>query len=129
LKPYNKMNILTITGLIALGIVAGYFSGLVGIGGGVIIVPALILIFGFNQYTAQGTTLALLIPPIGILAVMKYYQKGYVDIKTAAFICVGFILGGYFGSITAIGLSQEMLKKIFACVLIGLGIKMFFSPN
>jgi uncharacterized membrane protein YfcA len=121
------MNILTITGLIVVGVVAGYFSGLVGIGGGVIIVPALIFLFGFNQLTAQGTTLALLVPPIGILAVLKYYQKGYVDIKTAAIICIGFIIGGYLGSITATGISQEALKKIFATVLVGLGVRMFFN--
>jgi uncharacterized membrane protein YfcA len=121
------MSILVLLGLLAIGIVAGYFSGLVGIGGGVIIVPALVLFFGFSQYVAQGTTLALLIPPIGILAVMKYYKEGYVDIKTAAVICIGFVLGGYLGSVTAIGISQITLKRIFAIVLVGLGIKMFYS--
>jgi uncharacterized membrane protein YfcA len=121
------MNLFMLLGLIVLGAVAGYFSGLVGIGGGVIIVPALILFFGFSQYNAQGTTLAMLIPPIGILAVAKYYQKGHVDIKTALFLCIGFIIGGYLGSVTAVGLNEITLKRIFAAVLILLGIKMLLS--
>jgi len=120
------MSAQTFIGLLVLGLAAGYFSGLVGIGGGVIIVPALVLLFGFSQYAAQGTTLALLIPPIGILAVLKYYQKGFVDIKTAAIICAGFIIGGYLGSVTAVNISQDSLRKIFAVVVIVLGIKMFF---
>src|SRR5271170_4759071 len=112
------MNLFTILGLLLLGIVAGYFSGLVGIGGGVIIVPALVLLFGYTEHTAQGTTLALLIPPIGILAVLSYYQKGYVDIKTAAIICIGFFIGGFIGGKMAIGLSESVLKKVFAITLI-----------
>lgn len=120
------MTALSIIGLLALGLAAGYFSGLVGIGGGVIIVPTLVLLFGFTQYVAQGTTLAILVPPIGILAVWKYYQNGYVDIKTAAIICVGFVLGGYLGSLTAVNMQKDTLRKIFAVVLVGLGIRMFF---
>lgn len=120
------MNVFIMLGLLLLGLIAGYFSGLVGIGGGVIIVPALILLFGFNEHTAQGTTLALLVPPIGILAVMSYFQKGYVDIKTAVIICIGFVLGGYFGGKMAVGISEEMLRKIFAVALVAIGLKMFF---
>ena len=119
------MSTLIIIGLLVLGLLAGYFSGMVGIGGGIIIVPALIFIFGFSQYAAQGTTLALLVPPIGILAAMRYYQDGYVDIKTAAIICVGFVLGGYLGSATAVNIPQDTLRKIFAVVLVLIGIKMF----
>jgi uncharacterized protein len=120
------MNIFVMLGLLLLGIIAGYFSGLVGIGGGVIIVPALVLLFGFTEHTAQGTTLALLIPPIGILAVLSYYQKGYVDIKTAAIICIGFVIGGFIGGKMAIGLSESVLKKAFAITLIAIGAKMLF---
>ena len=123
------MSLITIIGLLALGMAAGYFSGLVGIGGGVIIVPALILFFGFNQHMAQGTTLALLIPPIGILAVWNYYKEGFVDIQTALMICIGFIFGGYLGSITAINISENVLRKIFAVILIALGVKTFFYSN
>ncbi len=121
------MSIYIFIGLLVLGMVAGYFSGLVGIGGGVIIVPALVLLFGFTQYSAQGTTLALLVPPIGILAVWKYYQKGFVDIRTAIVICIGFIIGGYLGSITAVNISQDSLRKIFAATLIILGVKMLIG--
>lgn len=124
----KAMTLLIFLGLLAVGLLAGYFSGLVGIGGGVIIVPALILLFGFTQYAAQGTTLALLIPPIGIFAVWKYYKEGYVDIKTAIVICIGFIIGSYFGSVTAVSLPQETLRKVFAIILVILGLKMFFTP-
>lgn len=120
------MNLLVMSGLLLLGIIAGYFSGLVGIGGGVIIVPALVLLFGFNEHTAQGTTLALLIPPVGILAVLSYYQKGYVDIKTAIIICIGFVIGGYMGGKMAVGLSGDVLKKAFGITLMLIGIKMLF---
>ena len=120
------MNIFVVLGLLLLGIIDGYFSGLVGIGGGVIIVPALILWFGFNEHTAQGTTLALLIPPIGILAVLSYYHKGYVDIKTAIIICIGFVIGGYLGGKMAVGLSESVLKRTFAIALIAIGAKMLF---
>lgn len=122
-----RMTVITIAGLLALGLAAGYFSGLVGIGGGVIIVPALVLMFGFTQYAAQGTTLALLVPPVGILAVWKYFQDGYVDIRTAAIICVGFVLGGYLGGTTAVSIPQETLRKVFGGLLIVLGIRMFFK--
>ena len=125
----KQMSILLILGLILLGIAAGYFSGLVGIGGGIIIVPALVLLFGFTQYAAQGTTLALLVPPIGILAVWKYYQSGYVNVKTAAIICVGFVIGSYLGSITAVSIPQETLRKIFAILLVALGIRMFIGHS
>lgn len=117
---------IVIAGLFILGIFAGYFSGLVGIGGGVIIVPALVLIFGFSQHTAQGTTLALLIPPIGIFAFLSYYQKGFVDIKSAIIICIGFILGGLIGGKMAVDISENFLRKIFAILLILLGVRMFF---
>ncbi len=113
-------------GLLLLGIIAGYFSGLVGIGGGVIIVPALVLLFGFSEHSAQGTTLALLIPPIGIFAVLSYYQKGFVDVKTAIIICLGFLIGGYIGGKVAVGLSGETLKKVFGITIILIGFKMLF---
>ena len=116
-----------IIGLLVLGVAAGYFSGLVGIGGGVIIVPALVLLFGFSQHMAQGTTLAMMVPPIGILAVLNYHQKGHVDLKTAAILCLGFVVGGYLGSNMSLSLPQETLKKIFAGLLVVLGVRMFLS--
>lgn len=120
------MSLLIIAGSLILGIMAGFFSGLIGIGGGVIIVPALIILFGYSQHTAQGTTLALLIPPIGILAVIEYYKKGYVDTKAALIICVGFIIGGYIGGKYSAGLPEQLLRRIFSIVIILIGIRMFF---
>ncbi len=112
---------------VLLGLVAGTLSGLIGIGGGIIIVPSLVLIFGLSQHQAQGTTLALLVPPIGILAAWKYYSMGYVDLKIAAFVCVGFILGGLLGAKFATGMSNEVLGKVFGVVLVAVGMKMLLG--
>ncbi len=107
---------------ILLGLFAGTASGVVGIGGGVIIVPALVLLFGFSQHQAQGTTLALLVPPIGLLAAYTYYRNGFVNLNTAALICVGFFVGGLIGSKIAINLSNEILQKIFGFAVIIIGL-------
>lgn len=112
---------------ILLGAVAGAFSGLIGVGGGVIIVPALVFLFGMTQHQAQGTTLALLVPPIGLLAAWTYYKQGYVDLKIAALVCVGFILGGWAGAKFATGISNTALERIFGVVIILIGIKMLIG--
>ena len=112
---------------VILGLTAGTFSGVVGLGGGVIIVPALVFLFGLSQIQAQGTTLALMVPPIGILAAYAYYQQGYVDLKIAALVCLGFIFGGWIGAKIAIALPKEALQKIFAISLFLISIKMFFG--
>ena len=109
---------------ILLGLVAGAFSGVVGLGGGVVIVPALVFLFGMTQHQAQGTTLALLVPPIGILAALEYYKRGYVDLRIAAFICLGFVLGGLIGAKIATGLPNDVLRKIFGGALLLIGAKM-----
>ena len=104
---------------VVLGVVAGMASGLIGIGGGIIVVPCLIYIFGFSQHAAQGTTLAMMIPPIGLLAAWAYYKQGYANIPVAGLICLGFILGGYFGAKLAIGFPEVILRKIFGvCLLV-----------
>lgn len=110
--------------LIAIGFAAGVLSGLVGVGGGIIVVPALVLFLGFSQHQAQGTSLGLLLLPVGILAVMNYYNKGYIDIKIVAIMAVAFILGGWLGSKLALQLSVDMVKKIFAIVLFYTAFKM-----
>lgn len=110
-----------------LGIAAGTISGLIGIGGGVLLTPALVYIFGSSQHSAQGTTLALLVPPIGLLAAWSYYQEGYVNVKVAALICLGFFLGGLLGAKFAVGLSDLILKRIFATGLIVIGLKMIID--
>lgn len=120
------MSLLIIIGLLLLGILAGYLSGLVGIGGGIILVPALIFIFGLSQHEAQGTTLALMIPPIGILAVMEYYKKQYVNLNFAIIIILGFVIGSYFGGKLAVGIPDYILKRIFAVLLIVIAVKMLF---
>jgi uncharacterized membrane protein YfcA len=112
---------------VLLGLIAGTLSGLIGIGGGTIIVPALVFLFGMSQHLAQGTTLALLVPPIGILAAWTYYSQGYVDLKAAAFICTGFIVGGLIGAKTATSLSNIILERIFGVALLIISLKMIFA--
>lgn len=110
--------------LLLIGLLAGMLSGLIGVGGGIIIVPALILFVGFTQKQAQGTSLGLLLLPIGILAVMNYYNKGLIDVKVVFIMAIGFLVGGYFGSKLALVISEAALKKIFAIVLFYTGFKM-----
>jgi uncharacterized membrane protein YfcA len=109
-----------------LGLAAGVLSGLVGIGGGIIIVPALVLFFGLSQHQAQGTTLALMVPPIGILAAWTYYRHGDVDLRIAALVAAGFFLGGLIGARFATGLSNTVLEKIFGVSLLLVAVKMIF---
>ena len=110
-----------------LGIIAGMLSGLVGIGGGILIVPALVFLFGFSQQQAQGTTLALLVPPIGILAAWTYYKHGFVDVRAAAIIAVGFLVGSLLGARFTTGISNAILGKIFGVFLVLIGLKMIFG--
>jgi len=112
---------------ILLGVVAGIFSGLIGIGGGIIIVPVLVLLFGLSQHSAQGTTLALMVPPIGLLAAWAYYKQGFVDLKIAAFVCLGFFVGGLLGAKFAIGIPGVILKRIFGVVLLAVSVKMILG--
>ncbi|MBN1348040.1 sulfite exporter TauE/SafE family protein [candidate division KSB1 bacterium] len=109
-----------------LGLVIGTISGLIGIGGGVLIVPALIYLFSMTQHQAQGTTLSLLVPPIGLLAAWTYYKQGFVDIKIAAFICLGFFIGGYIGAKIAVALPADVLRKIFGFAMLLVAIHMIF---
>jgi len=109
-----------------LGLAAGTLSGLIGIGGATVIIPALVLLFGMTQYTAQGTTLAMMVPPIGVLAAWMYYQKGYVDLKIAGFMCIGFLIGGLLGAKFAIGIPEHILKKMFGIFLLIVSLRMIF---
>ncbi|MBD2433037.1 permease [Fischerella major NIES-592] len=114
---------------IILGLIAGIVSGMTGIGGGIIILPALIFFLGFSQHQAQGTTLALLVPPIDLLAAWTYYKQGYVDIKVAALLCLGFILGGWFGAKIGTSLPNGVLTKIFALLLIMSAVRVLFATT
>jgi uncharacterized membrane protein YfcA len=118
------MTIQVVLLLLLIGLAAGMLSGLVGVGGGIIVVPALVFALGFSQHQAQGTSLGLLLLPIGIFAVINYYKQGYIDIRVILIMSLAFILGAYFGSKFALSLPQDKVKKIFAIILFWAGIKM-----
>jgi len=123
-----NINLVTVIGLLVLGLFAGVLSSMVGIGGGVVIVPVLVMVFAMSQKMAQGTSLAMLLPPIGLLAVINYYKAGYMDFKVAAILIVAFAGGSYFGSKIAMNLEESTLKRIFGVFLMILAIKyLFFS--
>jgi len=109
-----------------LGLVTGVFSGLIGIGGAIIIIPCLVLLFGLTQHMAQGTTLALMVPPIGLLAAWIYYRQGFVDLQIAGFICAGFFVGGLIGATFATQIPDDILRKIFGVILLIASLKMIF---
>lgn len=107
-----------------LGLAVGVFSGMVGVGGGILIVPALVFFFGFSQLAAQGTSTAMLLPPIGILAAYTYWKSGYVDMRVAVLLCVGFVLGGFFGAKLALIVPREAMRRAFGAFLLVVGVKM-----
>ncbi|WP_101450996.1 sulfite exporter TauE/SafE family protein [Aquimarina sp. MAR_2010_214] len=121
------MNTSVLISLILIGLLAGFFSGTLGIGGSVIMIPLLILWVNFSQHEAQGTSLAVLAVPVTLLAAYNYYQEGFVNWKYAVVIAVTFIIGGYLGSKLAISINQALLKKIFGGVLLLVAIKMIFG--
>ena len=114
-------------GFILLGLAAGMLSGALGIGGAVLIVPVLVYIFGWPQHLAQGTTLAMLVPPIGILAAWQYYRAGHIDFRVAGMLCIGFFVGGYFGGQIANQLPADTLRKIFGAVLLLVSMRMILG--
>jgi len=113
--------------LILIGLVAGVLAGMVGLGGGIILIPALMLFLSMDQRMAQGTTIAIMLPPIGFFAAFNYYKAGYVNIKYALIIAVVFMLGGYLGSKLALNLPVPVLKKMFAVLLVVIAAKMIFT--
>jgi uncharacterized membrane protein YfcA len=113
--------------LLTIGLIAGFLSGLIGIGGGIVIVPVLVYLLNFNQKMAQGTTLFMFLFPIGILGVYNYYKGGYVDFKTALIIGVTFFIGSYYGAKTVITVDTKIIKQIFGGVLVLIGIKMLMN--
>lgn len=120
------MNTSVIIGLILLGLLSGYLSGLVGIGGGIIIVPALMFFFAYSIRDAQGTSLAALIPPVGILAVYYYYKNGNVNTSAALIIAASFFIGTFLGAKTNYLLKKELVEKIFGILLLIIAFKMLF---
>lgn len=122
----KTMDIQTILIIILVGVAAGILGGLVGVGGGIIIVPALVYFIGMSQKSAQGTSLGLIMLPVGILGVLQYYKQGHVDFRVVGILALGFLAGSYFGSKIALSLPQETLKKIFAILMIVIAVKMLF---
>jgi uncharacterized membrane protein YfcA len=123
----KKMTASTVLIIVVLGLVTGFMAGMLGIGGGIIVIPALVMILGLSQQAAQGTSLAMMLPPVGIFAVMNYYKAGHVDIKVALILASVFIIGSIFGSRLAIKIPQDILKKVFGIFLILVAIKMLFG--
>ncbi len=113
--------------LLAIGVVTGVMAGMLGIGGAIIMVPALVFIMGFSQQMAQGTSLAVMLPPIGIIAAYNYWKAGQVNIKFALILALAFIVGSYFGSKLALNLPQPVLKKIFGILLLLVAARMLLS--
>ena len=117
----------TIIVLVIIGITAGILSGFIGIGGGIVIVPGLIYLVGLTQIQAQGTSLALMLPPIGILAFMHYYKAGNVDLKVAGIVAATFVVGGFFGAKLAHKLDQNIVRMVFGIIMLLISIKLIVS--
>jgi len=111
---------------ILTGLIAGTLSGMFGIGGATIIIPALVFFLGFSQHQAQGTALAALLLPVGILAAIKYYNAGNVVINVALFAALGFFIGGFIGASIAQPIPDVLLRKLFAFYLLAIAIRMLF---
>jgi uncharacterized membrane protein YfcA len=113
--------------ILLVGLIVGLVSGVVGIGGGVLFVPALIWLLGMDQHKAQGTSLAALLAPVGVFAFYEYYRKGNADLRVGLLLAAGFLVGGYFGAVGAQHIPEVWLRRIFAVTLVAIGARMFFT--
>jgi len=113
--------------ILLVGLVVGLISGVVGIGGGVLFVPALIWLLGMSQHKAQGTSLAALLAPVGIFAFYEYYRNGNADLRVGLLLAAGFLVGGYFGAVGAQHIPELWLRRVFALTLVAIGARMFFT--
>lgn len=116
-------------GLLLFGLAIGMLSGLLGIGGGVLLVPGLILLFGLSQPEAQGTSLAVLIPPIGLFAALVYYQNGYIRLPVVGLIAAGFLIGAYLGALLVPQVPTSFLRTAFGVLLLYLGFVFIWAPS
>jgi uncharacterized membrane protein YfcA len=121
------MSIQAIGILLLIGLAAGIFGGMVGLGGGVIMIPAMIYFMGMTQLEAQGTSLAVMLPPVGLFAVMNYYKAGNLNLKYALLIAIAFTIGGYFGSKIALNIPVGTVKKIFGIAMIAIALRMIIK--
>lgn len=115
--------------LILIGIAGGFLSGMFGVGGGIIIVPALVFFVGMSQHEAQGTSLGLMLLPIGILAAYNYHKTGQIDIKAGLIVAATFVAGGYLGSKISLGLDQTLIKRMFGVLMLAISLKLIFFPK
>ena len=123
------MSVTTIFTLVIIGLMAGVFGGMFGVGGAIIMIPALVFFLGVDQHTAQGTSVAIMLPPIGLFAAYNYYKAGQVNIWYAVIIAITFMAGGYFGSLIALKLPESLLKKLFGILLLILALRMIFAKQ
>jgi uncharacterized protein len=121
------MNIYTLLLLVLIGLVTGALGGMLGIGGGLILIPALVYLLGFSQHEAIGTSLAVMLPPIGLFAAYNYYKAGHVNLLYALILAVAFMVGSYFTSKIAITIPENSIRKIFSVFLLLIALKMFLS--
>lgn len=117
--------VLEIAGFIIIGLAGGVLSGLLGIGGAVLVIPALVFFYGFDQRLAQGTTLMMMIPPIGLLAALEYYNSGLVNLRAAIFMAIFFFIGGFIGAKFAVKIDPLILKRVFAVLLVIIAVRMW----
>ena len=113
--------------ILLIGLIVGAFSGVVGIGGGVLFIPALVWLLGMSQHKAQGTSLGALLAPVGLFAFMEYYRKGNADLRIALLLAVGFLVGGYFGAVGAQHIPDVWLRRILSVTLVIVAGRMWFS--
>jgi uncharacterized membrane protein YfcA len=123
------MNLHELIILLLIGLLAGFISGTFGVGGGIIIIPALVFILGLSQHQAQGTSLAMMLAPIGIFAAYNYFRAGYINIRFAIVLMIAFIAGAYLGSLFAINASSLWLKRMFGILIVVVGLRMIFTRS
>ena len=123
------MDLETFLILIVIGLITGAVGGMLGIGGALILIPALVYFVGFSQHEAIGTSLAVMLPPIGLFAAYNYYKAGQVNIKYALIIAAAFMIGSYFTSRLALKMPENLIRKIFSIFIILIALRMFFQTN
>ena len=122
--PFDPLTLLM---LLAIGLLAGVASGFVGVGGGLVLVPAMVVFLGLGQHAAQGTSLAMMLPPVGILAVLQYHRAGEVHWAYAAVLCVTFVIGAWTGSKWSLKLSESWVKLVFGAVMLYASCRMLYT--